>query len=322
MCPSLSHMEKVIDLELNLPPTADQIVDRLLEYVFRRDEGGLANYANVFGRARARTLELTPEELDLMRRELSPEEVENRLRKRAEEAVVSLPQFVQQLDEAGIEWGAVDAGTHEETARVVAEFPDRFVGVAVVDPREGMKAVRELERAVRELGLRCFYATPFRVGVRANDKKFYPLYAKAAELDIPVFVYTTMTYRTDFPMDIGHPVYLDEVAMDFPELRIVAGLGGWPWVPDMVGVARRHRNVYISTAAHRPKYFATPGSGWEMLMQFGNTLLQDQVVFASSWWTYALPVGEVVREMKALPLKDSVMEKWLYHNARRLFRLE
>jgi predicted TIM-barrel fold metal-dependent hydrolase len=182
-----------------------------------------------------------------------------------------------------------------------------------------MKAVRELERAVKELGLRCFYASPYRFGIRANDKKFYPLYAKAVELGIPVFIYTTMTYRTDFPMDVGRPLYVDEVAMDFPEMNIVAGLGGWPWVPEMVGVARRHRNVRISTAGHRPRYLAVPGSGWEMLMQFGNTLLQDQVVFASSWWTFALPIAQVVKETKALPLKEQVLEKWLGGNARRMF---
>ena len=223
------------------------------------------------------------------------------------------------LDEAGLEWGAIDAGSHEKTAEVVSQFPDRFIGTAIVDPHEGMKAVRELECAVKELGLKCFYASPYRYGIRANDKKFYPLYAKAVELGIPVFIYTTMTYRTDFPMDIGRPLYLDEVAMDFPEMKIVAGLGGWPWVPEMVGVARRHQNVYISTAGHRPKYLATPGSGWEMLMQFGNTLLQDKIVFASSWWTFGLPIKEVIQEMRALPLKEEVMEKWLYRNALRLF---
>jgi predicted TIM-barrel fold metal-dependent hydrolase len=254
-----------------------------------------------------------------MAKELTPEELEDTLKEKAAKAVITLPQFVEQLDEAGVEWGIIDGDSHERTAEIVAQFPKKFVGVAVVNPHDGMKAVRELERAVKELGLKCLYATPFRFGIRANDKKFYPLYAKAVELNIPVFIYATMTYRTDFPMDIGHPVNIDEVAMDFPEMKIVAGLGGWPWVPEMVGVARRHQNVYISTAGHRPKYFAVPGSGWEMLMQFGNTLLQDKVVFASSWWTYGLSIKQVIQEMRALPLKETVKEKWLYENAARLF---
>jgi predicted TIM-barrel fold metal-dependent hydrolase len=311
-------MPKVIDLELDLPPTVDDMVDRMKEFLLRSDEKGLANYGNIFGPSRARALEFTPEEIEQMRK-LTENELDGILRERSEKAVVSLPQFMELLDQTGIEWGVVNAGSHEKTADLVSKYPERFIGCAYVDPHDGMKAVKELERAVRELGLKCFYASPYRFGVRANDKKFYPLYAKAVELDIPVFVYTTMTYRTDFPMDIGHPIYLDEVAMDFPEMKIIAGLGGWPWVPDMVGVARRHHNVYISTAGHRPKYLATPGSGWEMLMQFGNTLLQDRIVFASSWATYAMPINNVVEEMSALPLKDEVKEKWLYKNAARLF---
>jgi len=311
-------MLKFIDLELDLPPSVEEMVDRMKQFILHRGEKGLANYANIFGLAKARTLEFTTDELEEME-SLPQEELESILATRAEKAVITLLQFVEQLNEAGVKWGAIDAGSHEKTAEVVSQFPDRFTGTAVVNPHEGMKAVRELERAVRELGLKCFYASPYRYGIRANDKKFYPLYAKSVELGIPVFIYTTMTYRTDFPMDIGRPLYLDEVAMDFPEMKIVAGLGGWPWVPEMVGIARRHQNVYISTAGHRPRYFATPGSGWEMLMQFGNTLLQDKIVFASSWWTYGLPIKEVIQEMRDLPLKEEVKDKWLYRNALRLF---
>lgn len=312
-------MSNVIDLELDLPPTVEQMVDRMKEFILHRGEKGLANYANIFGPAKARALKFTPEELAQMQNKLAPKELDRVLEERAEKMLIPLSQFVEQMDEAEVIWGAIDAGSHERTAEVVSQFPDRFVGTAIVNPHDGMKAVRELERAVKELGLKCFYASPYRFGVKANDKKFYPLYAKAVELDIPVFVYTTMTYRTDFPMDIGRPLYLDEVAMDFPEMKIVAGLGGWPWVPEMIGVARRHQNVYISTAGHRPKYFATPGSGWEMLMQFGNTLLQDRVVFASSWWTYALPIKEVIQEMRELPIKNEVKDKWLCQNALQLF---
>ena len=312
-------MSKVIDLELSLPPSIEQIVSSLKDYILHRGEKGLANYGNIFGPTKARSLEFKPEELERLAKELSLKELDDTLQGRANKAVVTLPQFVRQLDEAGVEWGIIDAGSHEKTAEIVAQFPKKFIGVAIVNPHDGMKAVKELERAVKELGLKCFYATPFRFGLKANHKKFYPLYSKAVELNIPVFIYTTMTYRTDFPMDIGRPLYVDEVAMDFPEMKIIAGLGGWPWVPEMVGIARRHQNVYISTAGHRPRYFAVPGSGWEMLMQFGNTLLQDRIVFASSWWTYGLPIKEVVQEMRALPLKETVKEKWLYENGARLF---
>ncbi len=313
---------KVIDLELDLPPDAEQLVSRLKDYLFHSTEKGMANYGNVFGVQRARALDFTPEEIKNLKKEKSPAEIERVLKKRAKKALMTLPRFVEQMDEAGIEWGAVFAGDSDKTAAVVAQFPDRFIGTANINPLEGMKAVRELERAVKELGIKCFYASPFRYGIRANDRRFYPLYAKAVELNIPVFIYTTMTYRTDLPMDIGRPLYVDDVAMDFPEMRIVAGLGGWPWVPELIGLARRHQNLYISTAGHRPKYLGTPGSGWEMLMQFGNTLLQDRIVFASSWFTFALPIKQVVEEMLALPLKDSVKEKWMYKNARRLFGLD
>jgi predicted TIM-barrel fold metal-dependent hydrolase len=313
-------MSPVIDLSLDLPPlSADEFLGEIRFFMQHRGETGLANYMNIFGPRMARALGLTLEEVSQMWDELPPEKFEAALLEKAGGLATSLAAFVEQMDEAGVEWGLVEAGTNDRTAEVVSQFPDRFVGRAIVNPHDGMKAVRELERAVKELGLRSFYASPFRYGIRPNDKKFYPLYAKAVELGIPVFVYCTMNYRTDFPMDLAHPVCLDEVARDFPEMVLVADCGGWPWVPDMIGVARRHQNVYIDTAAHRPRYFATPGSGWEMLMQFGNSLLQDRVVFASGWRNYQMPIGDVVQEMRALPLKDDVKEKWLYRNAVRIF---
>jgi len=324
-------MLKVIDLCLDLPPGEEEIVSLIKLYVLDRREKGLANYRYIFGPAKVHALGLTFEELERMSGELSPEEFDSMLRDRAKQLVIPLPQFVKELDEAGVEWGItrVAGGTNEQTAEVVAQFPNKFLGVAIANPHEGMKGVMELERAVKKLGLSGFFASPYTFGVRLNDKKFYPLYAKAVELGIPMFCYCSMNYRSDYPMDVGRPLYLDEVAMDFPEMTIFAGWGGgggWPWVPEMIGVARRHQNVYINTSAHRPKYLATPGSGWEMLMQFGNTLLQDRIVFASGWANY-LPyskgvIKNIIQEMRALPLKEEVKEKWLYHNAARLFRRE
>lgn len=319
-------MSKVIDLQLSLPPSEEEIISLAKLFTLGRGEKGMANYRYIFWPEKARSLGLNVEEVDRMSDELSPKEFEDALRERAKRLVVPLSQFVEELDEADVEWGVIEAESNDRTAELVAQFPNKFVGIALVSPHEGMKGVKELERAVKELGLRSFLASPFRSGLRSNDKKFYPFYAKAVELNIPVYFYTTMNYRTDRPMDLARPIDLDEVAMDFPEMTIIAGWGGgggWPWVPEMIGVARRHQNIYIDVSAHRPKYLATPGSGWEMLMQFGNTLLQDKIVFASGWNNYFSyskdVVKNVIQEMKSLPLKDEVKEKWLYENAARLF---
>ena len=100
-----------------------------------------------------------------------------------------------------------------------------------------------------------------------------------------------MNYATDRPYDLGHPRHLDQIAMDFPELRIVAGLSGWPWVNEMVALLRRHPNLYCDTASHRPRYFGVPGSGWEQFLQFGNTLLQDKIMVGLSWEAFGMPDG-------------------------------
>jgi uncharacterized protein len=109
--------------------------------------------------------------------------------------------------------------------------------------------------------------------------------------------------------------------MDFPELTLIGGLGGWPWVNEMVALVRRHPNLHVDTSAHRAKYLGQPGSGWEMLMQFGNTLIQDKVLIGISAGLVGQPYETLIQEYLTLPLKDSVKEKWLYHNAARIFGL-
>jgi predicted TIM-barrel fold metal-dependent hydrolase len=312
-------MSKVIDLRLDFPPTVEEIVGTLKFYVLNKEGRGVANYRQIFGPRKAAALGVSFEDLEKMSDELSPDEFDAFLNERAGKIAVSLPEFEKELDEAGIVWGLVETPDNKRTAELISQLPGRVIGNAIVNPHEIMNAVRELEWTVKELGFRCVYASPYRWGIRADDHKFYPIYAKAVELDIPVIIYSTMNYRTDLPMDIGRPLYLDKVAMDFPELKIVASCGGWPWINEMVGVARRHQNIYIDTSIHRPKHLAKPGSGWEMLMQFGNTLLQDRIVFGSGSGDMGMPIREIVEEMRELPLKDEVREKWLYHNAARLF---
>jgi phosphoadenylyl-sulfate reductase (thioredoxin) len=157
--------------------------------------------------------------------------------------------------------------------------------------------------------------------IRTHNVPLHPLYAKACELDIPVRIYSSMNYATDRPYDLGHPRHLDQVAIDFPELTIIGGLGGWPWVNEMVALVRRHPKLHLDTSAHRARYLGQRGSGWEMLLQFGNTLIQDKVLVGLSAGLVGQSHETLIKEYLDLPLKDTVKEKWLYNNAARIFGL-
>jgi hypothetical protein len=312
-------MPGVIDLRLDVPRSREQNVRMMRTFLLEEAGSGLSNYRHIFGPQWAAAMGTTLEEIEEMRRRLPPGEQERMLQELAGRITVDPARFREELDRAGLVWGLCEGEDNEETAALVSTWPERLRGMAVFNPFEGEAAVRELERAVRELGFAAVYISPYRWGIKADDPRFHPGYVKAAELGVPVFVYTAMTYRTDYPMDVGRPLYLDRVAMEFPRLPIVAGCGGWPWVPELVGLARRHQNVYIDFSSHRPKYLAVAGSGFEMLLQFGNTLLQDRVVFASGAGDLGVPLGTLVEEVRALPLKEAVKEKWLRGNAERLF---
>lgn len=233
---------------------------------------------------------------------------------------MSIPDFVRLMDGAGVEVGVLRA-SNATISDILAQFPKRFVGLASISPHDGMRGVRELVRLVKDHGFGALRVSSLYNMIPASDRRYYPLYAKCVELDIPVRIYASMNYANDRPYDLGHPRHLDQIAVDFPELRIIAGLGGWPWVNDMVGLLRRHPNLYCDTASHRPRYFGVRGSGWEQFLQFGNSLLQDKIMVGLSWEAFGIPMEAVVEEYAALPLKPAVLDKWMYSNAKTFFRL-
>jgi predicted TIM-barrel fold metal-dependent hydrolase len=234
---------------------------------------------------------------------------------------MAMDAFVDRLGTLGIERAVPFGISNDEIAVLLRTYPELFLGLARISCLHGMRGVRELEHRVRQEGFHALGVSALVDSLPASDRRYYPLYAKAAELGIPVRIYASMNYATDRPYDLGHPRHLDQVAMDFPELTIIGGLGGWPWVNEMVALVRRHPNLHVDTSAHRAKYLGQPGSGWEMLMQFGNTLIQDKVLIGISAGLVGQPYETLIQEYLNLPLKDSVKEKWLYRNAARLFGL-
>jgi hypothetical protein len=230
-----------------------------------------------------------------------------------------LAEYVKLLDRVGIVRAVPFGASNDEIAELLVQYPDRFIGLARISGLHPMKGVRELELRVREQKFVALGVSALVDGIPASDRRYYPLYAKAAELEIPVRIYSSMNYATDRPYDLGHPRHLDQVAIDFPELTLIGGLGGWPWVNEMVALVRRHPKLHLDTSAHRAKYLGQRGSGWEMLMQFGNTLIQDKVLVGLSAGLVSQPHETLIQEYMDLPLKDSVKEKWLYGNAARVF---
>ena len=232
-----------------------------------------------------------------------------------------LDAYVKQLAGLGIVRSVPFGVSNEETTALLRRYPGRFLGLAriSVNTHRGMAGVRELERLVRDEGFSALGVSALVDCLPASDRRYYPLYTKAAELGIPVRIYSSMNYANDRPYDLGHPRHLDQVAMDFPELTIIGGLGGWPWVNEMVALVRRHPKLHVDTSAHRGRYLGQPGSGWEMLIQFGNTLIQDKVLVGLSAGLVGQPYETLIDEYLGLPLKDSVKEKWLYGNAARVF---
>ncbi|MCP5367522.1 MAG: amidohydrolase [Hyphomicrobiales bacterium] len=192
------------------------------------------------------------------------------------------------------------------------KFPVYFLGL---DPGRNDNMPKVIEREVKERGFSGVNIQSWSTRLCITDRAWGPVYAKCQELGIPITIHTSINFTVDRPIGLGRPLHISEVAAEFPDLVIVANHAGWPWVNEMVGVAWKHRNVYIEIGAQSPKYMSKPGTGWDPLMVFGNSVLQDKVLFATDCM---LPAQRVVKELLEAPLKDSVKEKWLGLNAQKL----
>lgn len=290
-------MRKVIDLCLDMPMGAEALTNMLgamcLDPLYR-------GYKKTYGAGVAAQVGLTVEEIDAIYESEGRDGFLRIIREAAEKHAVKPAEFVRHLDEVGVEWGITCDGDHDnrKTAEIVQAFPKKFKGFIYVDPNRGEEAVRELEVCVKEYGLHALYLTAFRTKLNAADKKNYPLYSKACELGIPVHIYSSLNLSKAVPYDIGHPRYIDQVARDFPKLKIMAGVSGWPWVLDFLCLAIRHENVYLNFETHAPEKIAMRGSGYEPYLYYGETSLKERICFASNWGTQSMPVEKLIAQVK------------------------
>ena len=224
---------------------------------------------------------------------------------------------ISEMDRHGVAKAMLGTSFQNEgTQRIIKDHPDRFFGSFEVDPNRGMEGVRELEAAVVELGVKA--ATAFPAGmspqVPINDKKFYPLYAKCVELDIPIFVNAGVP-GPRVPMACQDVALIDEVCWFFPELKLVMRHGAEPWTALAVKLMLKWPNLYYMPSAFAPKHYP------EAVIKYANTRGADKVMYAG-YYPMGLSLERIFTEMPNVPFRDHVWPKFLRDNAIRVFNLD
>lgn len=229
--------------------------------------------------------------------------------------------FVSLMDDGGIDHVMLSAwcrpegwvSSNDDVAEFVNAYPDRISGVAAVNMSHPPSAVRELRRAVEELGFKALRVVPWLWNLPPNDKLYYPLYVACIELDIP---FCTQVGHTGplMPSEVGRPIpYLDEVLLTFPELVVVGGHIGYPWTDETIGLAWKHENFYIDTSAHSPRYYP------QQLMHFLESNGRSKVLFGTNW--PQLGFDKCVRQAAELDLSDEARNAFMSQNAAEVFKL-
>lgn len=225
------------------------------------------------------------------------------------------------MDEADVEHALLSAWTgpngtlisNEEVAAAVRAHPDRFSGVATADLRNPVHAVRELRRAVSDDGAVALRVVPWLWNLPPDDRRYYPLYVACVELGIP---FCTQIGHTGplCPSEPGRLIpYLDNVLLDFPELVVIGGHVGYPWIDEVLSLAHKYPNFYVDTsayAAHRlppalVEYLRGPG--------------RSRVLFGTNW--PMLSPQRALARLDELNLDDDARDLYLGGNAERVYRL-
>ncbi len=243
---------------------------------------------------------------------------------------ISLEEMLEGMDAAGIELAFLVAAKSgrvglpgcyhmpaEVVSRAVDKYPNRFLGLIGIDPYTGMEGVRALEDAVKNMGFIGAHLYPHWFELAPNHAKYYPFYSKCIELDIPIQMQVgqSLIYsKQQRCRSVGRPIYLDDVACDLPELKLIGSHVGIPWHDEMIAMSWKHENVFISTDAHSPKYWP------DSVVRYINSYGQDKVIFGSDF--PVLRFQRTVEEIDQLDLKSEVRRKFMRDNVIRVYGLE
>lgn len=233
----------------------------------------------------------------------------------------SMPMLLADMDAAGVTTGVImgrysglyGSVTNQDVADIVKAYPGRFVGTGSIDPANRKNAMRQIDEAIA-LGLKAINIEPgsYAQPLYADDRKLYPIYAYCEDKKIPV----TMMVGGSAGPDLSYtfPVHIDRVAADFPDLKIALTHGAWPWVQEILHVAFRRQNIYLS-----PDQYLCGMPGSADYLNAANSFLADRFLYASSF--PFIGVKEYMAWFRKQPIKPELLDGILYKNAARFLGL-
>ncbi|HEV7663614.1 MAG TPA: amidohydrolase family protein [Chloroflexota bacterium] len=216
------------------------------------------------------------------------------------------------IDAGGTRGARPGAVTNDELLEAAQRNSDVFVPFVMVDPWRDDAGAAEAERLIKA-GAQGFKFHPPSQGFYANDQRMYPLYEVIAAAKLPALFHTGQTAVGQgsgagggIRLKYGNPIYLDDVAVDFPDMPIIMAHPSFPWQEEALAIALHKAQVYIDLSGWSPKYFPP------MLVQYANTLLKNKVLFGSDHpmittdrWLADFAAAGFREEVQPLILKDN-----------------
>lgn len=240
---------------------------------------------------------------------------------------VSVSDYLRKMDRAGIERSlliAVRAGDpnikgsfelpYAHVARICSKYPERFSGLAGVDPFRGILQLKELDVAVNEYGFVGAHLYPHWFGLAPDHAKYYPIYARCAELDVPIMMQIghNLVYSRERRLpSVGRPIALDQVAIDFPTLKLIGIHIGIPWTEEAISMAWKHENIYLAGDAYAPKHWP------KSFVHYANTYGSHKVLFGTDW--PVIDPERAVEEIDQLELRPASHRQLMRDNAFAVF---
>ncbi|HYC47786.1 MAG TPA: amidohydrolase family protein [Burkholderiales bacterium] len=234
----------------------------------------------------------------------------------------SMALLLAEMDEAGVTQGVVmgrfsgvyGSVSNRDIADIVQAYPGRFIGVGSIDPSERKRAIRQIDEAIA-LGLKGINLEPgaYPAPMFPDDRRLYPLYAHCEDRGIPVTVMAGGSAGPD--LAYTDPVHIDRVAGDFPGLRIAITHGGWPWVHQILHVAYRRPNLYLS-----PDQYLCNMPGMDDYIRAANGFLSDRFLYGSSY--PFIGVARYAAWFRALPIRPELLEGLMHGNAARFLGIK